>query len=246
MYYKEMLRVRYALFVLTPVMAGFVAIQLIYNLAHGALRSNVDPAGHPLSTFFAASGLVASIVAGIFAIALGNENDGHLEQAWTKPASRNFYALTLFAVDVGGILAAFVLSLVAHMYIHYLEGSLRLINVDANAWPSLALYLILPLAWYGLVVALTASLRTSSKMVAGLSWVGALVLVGLSYLKLPDIWASLVKTVNYLNPIAYAAYLDPAQAVSPFPIWQANAAALLGICILGVIAALVQWRKAEA
>jgi hypothetical protein len=250
MYYKEFLRVRHALFILSIVLAALVVIQLIVNLAtEGVLVATVtkppsDP--HTWSVFFVASGIVATIIAGIFAAALGSENDGHLEQAWTKPASRVRYAMNLFAVDIAGVLAAWVLSFVAHVFIHYLDGTLRFVLVDKAAWPALALYLMLPIGWYGLVVALTASLRASSKTVAGLSSLAALILLGLSYARLPDLWATLLRLVNLANPLVYASYSLRGQSPAPFAAWQADAAALVAIGIIGASVGLLQWRRLEA
>lgn len=249
MYYKELLRVRHALFILSIVLAVVVAIQLIVNLAHGKLvdtltKAPTDP--HTWSVFFAVSGIVATIVAGIFAATLGSENEGHLEQAWTKPASRVRYAMNLFATDLGGVLVAWVLTLVAHTFIHYLDGSLRFVVWDKVAWPSLAVFLFLPVAWYGLVVALTASLRGSSKTVAGLSWLAALILLGLSYAKLPGVWEMLVRTINLVNPLAYASYPFSNQTPALFAAWQADVAALIAIGVIGATVGLLEWRRMEA
>jgi hypothetical protein len=129
----------------------------------------------------------------------------------------------------------------------HIGGSHPLITtVDADTWPNLLRFLLLPMAWFGLVVGLTASLRASCRTVAGLSWVGGFILLGLGHAQLPAMWAALVKGLNYLNPIAYASYTVPTQPPYPFQAWEANLAGLIGIGIFGVIAALWQWRRLEA
>jgi hypothetical protein len=252
MYYREFLRARRSLLIFGVVLGCLVALQIISNISQngGLVEVQSHHSGNdqiPLSVLFAVAGIAATIFGGILGSSLSSENSGHLELAWTKPASRDRYAMTVMAVDIVAIFGAFLLTLVVTALVIYLAGVGKYVHTDSEAWQNLARFLALPLAWFALIQALTASLRERGGMVSGLAWVGALVLLGLGAAQLPPFWSALIKFINYFNPIAYGAYnTGTEQAPYPFAGWVLDLVGLLALGILGIIIALTQWRRLEA
>lgn len=265
MYYKEWLRVRRGLiiiligaaallalhFILLPFMgqpdSGFVVDTHGHSAAHAARAHAPTEELIPLSLFFSIAGIVAAIFAGIWGGSLSDENDGHLALAWTKPVSRTRYALTLMSVDLAFVAFVFVLAVGFVAAMVYQHGELRFLRVDPNAGFNLARFTLLATAWYGLAQGLTASLRQHSGTVRGCGVVVALILLAIANSDLPTAWVATAKLVNYLNPLAYAAYSsNHAQQLSPFASWELNLIGLAAISVLGLTAALWQWRRLEA
>jgi hypothetical protein len=253
-YYREILRVRRNLAIFLGILAGLLVLQIISNISqHGSLvRVTITPdvATHtrlPLSLLFAIAGIVTTIFGGVLGTSLSCENTGHLALAWTKPASRNRYALTVMAVDAVAMLAAFGLTLVTTLAIVAFAAYASRLFVDGDALRNLARFLAIPFAWYALMQTLTASLRERGGLVAGLSWIVSLILLALGTAQFPPLWSHLITFANYFNPIAYAAYSTPQdQAPYPFVPWEFDLVALFALTVLGVIAALAQWRRLEA
>jgi len=254
MYFREALRVRRCLFTYLIVLGVLIALQMTSNLAQygGVFRITISPdVPHqlqiPLSLLFAISGVATTIFAGILATCLSVENNGHLELAWTKPASRIRYALSMLGVDAAGMAVFWLMTLVAIDILLALTGHLSHVAVDGEAWHNLLRYLAVPLGWYGVNEALTASARQRGGMVAGLSWVGALILIALGIANLAHPWSDIVGFILYVNPLAYASYaVGMPQPPFPFHTWYLNFIGLIVLGILGVVAALTQWRRLEA
>ncbi|MDQ6780708.1 MAG: hypothetical protein M3Z37_06100 [Candidatus Eremiobacteraeota bacterium] len=246
MYYKEWLRVRRALTVLI-IMAGVALV--LHQISVLILRNEPSPGDTPLSLFFAVAGIVATLYAGWFGASLSAENSGHLEIAWTKPVSRNRYALLTMGVDLVGIFAAFVLGLAGMIAVIAQHGALSSVTVDPAAWANLVRFLLLPFAFFGLWQALTASLRCAGSSVVGYSTVATVILLGLGALGLPDVWGAIFHTLNYLNPMVYGTFTtsDGGGVINhPFAAWQLNLVGLAVIGSAGIAIALAQWRKLEA
>lgn len=254
MYYREFLRARRNLLIFAAILGCLVVLQIVSNISqHGSIvQVNIHPGSSggdqmPLSLLFAIAGITATIFAGILGTSLSSENSGHLELAWTKPASRDRYALTVMTVDIAAVFAAFALALAIIALVIYLAGGWNYVVTDTQAWQNLARFIALPFAWFALMQALTASLRERGGLVAGLSWVGALVLLGLGAAQLTPLWSALIKFINFFNPIAYAYYgTGTDQPPYPFSGWELDLASLLAIGIIGIVVALTQWRRLEA
>src|ERR1700736_4655998 len=100
MYYKEFLRVSRGLIVVAIIFGILIAVQVVSNVSQHSTPAQIhvevnghQSAGHniPLSLLLVIGGVVASILAGIWGTSLACENEGHLEVAWTKPATRSRY-----------------------------------------------------------------------------------------------------------------------------------------------------------
>lgn len=214
--------------------------------APGIEVSNSDHA--PFSMLFAIAGFVAAIFATVLGTSLACENSGHLEVAWTRPASRVGYALRLMLVDAGGIWAMWVFTVLLCLAVIYVKGWQHYMSSDATEWLVLSRFLLYPLAWYGLVVGLSASVRGKGGAIAGFSWLGAAVLVALLSVNLPPAIHDVLVFLNYFNPILYGSYSSGADTARHIMMLApiVSIIGLTGITILGVVAALVQWRRLEA
>ncbi len=202
----------------------------------------------PWSLFFAIAGVVATIFAGIYGVSLSDENQGHLEVAWTKPRSRSRYALTNIAADYAGALAAFAITILTAVLCTAIAGLVSNIFIDRDAWLNLVRFLALPLAWLGLVQAATASLRERGGAVSGGLWVAAVVLLALEIANLPRMWHGIVAFLNFFNPLNYSGYQTDASGhlYASVADLQADILALLLLGVVGILIAVAQWRKLEA
>lgn len=201
----------------------------------------------PFSAIFAIAGLVAAIFATGVGTVLACEN-AHLDLAWTRPASRVRYATYLVLVDVAGIVAIYAFTVLLSVAVIYGAGWQHHVVIDGRSVSVLEQYVLFPLAWYGVVFALTASVRGRTSAIAGFSWLGAVILVMLLNVSLPPALHALIVGLNYLNPLVYGSYSTGAEAARH--ILQVSLpmslVGLAGITALGVSAGLVQWRRLEA
>jgi len=257
MYYKEALRIVRALFYYAIVVG---ALTLIGALIHGGqVFVDASSGSHhgaaklahvqlPFSILFVVPSIAAAIFGSIAGISLSTENDGHLEVAWTRPASRLRYALAIFGTDIVAIVAAFALGFVGCWIATAAHGGLRYLVVDSDTGGELARYVLYPMAWFGLCEALTASVRSRGGAFAGFAWPIAFVLLMLDQLPLQPVWHAFFRFINYANPLHYASMAIGAGASDEL----ANIAlpvALTGlsaIAIIGIVLALMQWRRLEA
>lgn len=202
--------------------------------------------------------LVALIVASVLGAPFGRENDGHLEIALTKPIARERLALFTIAVDLAGIVAAFVLTIAALMVGHtileapnYVYGPTDTVTIVAG--------LLGAFAWYGLICAATASMKRAYGVIQGVVWPVAFLLHVLSnlngvYSPLLQLIHVIARALQWLNPLAYLPFGGLFDSHSSVPQVTVNAAALLAnhIPILAILAlvycalAIVQWRRVEA
>jgi hypothetical protein len=215
--------------------------------APGIVISNEPNEPFPFSALLALAGFVAAIFASVVGTSLGCENAGHLEIAWTRPASRIMYAANLMAMDVAGIFATFAFTLALSIGVTYAAGWQHYLAIDADAGANLVRFLAYGLAWFALVWALTASVRGKTGAYAGFSWIGAAILLLLLDLSLPKPLHTLIAIVNYANPFLYGSYSSGAEAAHRVIQMSATSGAigLMGITVAGIVAALAQWRRLE-
>lgn len=191
---------------------------------------------------------VAALIASILGLTLSRENDGHLELAWTKPASRERYALVAMAVDAGAVLVAGGMMLIAIMAAFAIEGGLAYIHTVASTPVTLLFSIVFPLSLYAMIVAATASLRRGAAILA-IFWPVALILPTLSSVTWMNLGA-IVRVIDGINPIAYLYAFNsdpPSSAFLPIPPVEAyEITALVVIAALCVAASVAQWRRLEA
>jgi hypothetical protein len=196
------------------------------------------------------------VAATIFGSGLARENDGHLEIAATKPISRFRYAIGVLSVDLIGVAIIFAITVIsAYGALSILAGHpLRIATGFDSVWQFIR-YCAQPLAWFGLMVMLTAQLRCQAAgLVCGLAWPVAILLAVFASVPLPAVWHNPLAFINTFNPIAASAIVQVdistsganvaiAQAASTFGL---NLVALVLLVIGGPLAAAMQWRRVEA
>ncbi|HEV2909201.1 MAG TPA: hypothetical protein VGX02_07975 [Candidatus Eremiobacteraceae bacterium] len=259
MFYFERLRVRNGLMWLAITLVVMLGIIFLVNLLspHGHVNVSVgdSAASSPTSsptTFVellgAASLLVGGIMATIWGNALARENDGHLEVAWTKPVSRTTYATSVMLVDGVGLLLSVVLGFFALVLILIDVRAPITFSVAPSSLMDIARFLLFPLAWYALIVALSARLRGGG-VVQGLIWPIALGLTGIAAAPLPPVWHTIAMIISLLNPMTYLQYhqndfsLMTSTIMAPALL---SDIALAVFVIGGWMLATTQWRRMEA
>jgi hypothetical protein len=162
--------------------------------------------------YMAMADLVALIVATMLAAPLAREVDGHLEIALTKPISRVRYALGAIGVDIVGILAASLLTVLIFYICQLLFESPRLDFTGINA-RAIGMGIALPLAWYAMLCAATTWMnRAYIGVLVGVP--AAFLVIGLLTLVPPaSVVALIVRDVAWvlsrLDPLSYVAYAGP-------------------------------------
>lgn len=197
--------------------------------------------------------LTGLILATILAGTLAREND-HLELAWTKPVSRERYALMAITIDMGAIVAGFLLTLVVA------TACIALFTAPVYAWSHASLAtigfaLLGPIAWYAMLTAASASLKRGLGAVIGISWPVAIVVTSLATgpvgtSAIAHVLYATFHFLNYFNPVGYLSHLS-AHVSDPGDIFVASSPVtgllmLLLLTIVYVAAAVVQWRRVEA
>lgn len=193
----------------------------------------------------------AMIIATILAGVLTKENQGHLELAWTKPISREAYALLMMGVDVAGILAVILLGIVYQL----IETSFWLVPhiwLTPQSGTLGGLAILLPIAWYALLTACGASLKQTLGVIVGTAWpVAAFLLIfsGINFGSAPvaNFISLAFRTIDTLNPLAYAIQIFNHTRFTLVPPSVASSiAALAVITLVSIAAAVLQWRRVEA
>ena len=193
--------------------------------------------------------IVATMLGGV----LSKENDGHLELAWTKPVSRESYALAAIGVDLVTIVVSQLLTLAVVMLCILLFG-VPSYSPGRDAGAYIALALIGPLSWYACLTAFSASVKRGPGIVIGLGWLAALLIPGIAAAfaqinhPLAHAIYNVFQALAYLDPIAYFSH------VSDSGVTKNGAIATLGEAVIAVIALLIayiaaavlQWRRVEA
>ncbi len=201
----------------------------------------------PLNVLLLVASFLAAFMSTVLGSGLSKENE-HLELAWTKPVSRDQYALTAIGIDVAGIFASLALTVCTMIAITSLFGLPHLLTT-ARTGPIAAIALLFPLSWYAVLQGMTASLRRAS-LVLGLCWPVAFALLGVAQLKW--IFQPVLQFLNTFNPIVY--FMQPtggnqpnsALTLLPSTSIFTDAFMLFVLTLLGVVAAVVQWRRLEA
>jgi hypothetical protein len=186
---------------------------------HGSMTTTViDTNGSvPMIYYMALADVVALIVATILAAPLAREIDGHLEIALTKPCPRWRYALGVIGVDVAGIVAASLLTVVALYLCQLLFESPRLDFGGINA-RAIAMGIALPAAWYAMLCAATTWLNRAYGAVQGFAWPVALLIAGLTLIAPSNVVALFVHDVAWvlsrLDPLTYVSFVGHGNSVS--------------------------------
>jgi hypothetical protein len=202
-------------------------------------------------TLFFATFPMGLLIATLLGGPLAKENDGHLELAWTKPVSRQQYALAAVAIDVLAILASQILSVVL-LIAGTAMWSPPTFALEPDGLAKIALALLAPAAWYACLTAFSASLRRGPGAVIGVGWVVAIIVPGfVAATQAAD--EPLLRTlhgfftaVQYADPVAYI-WFRGSEGFARFAASDGSKAAwLCGLLLVYVAAAVGQWRRVEA
>ncbi|MGH7737198.1 MAG: hypothetical protein ACREMP_04950 [Candidatus Tyrphobacter sp.] len=231
---------------------------------HGGVVTVDTDEALPLRVLFPFAAFVALIIGTVLCGPLAKENDGHLDVVWTKPASRERLAIGYFLVDAVGMLASMAMTMLLIVILTALFEFPRFV-ADAQTLPTLALSILLPFAWYGLLTMCSASIKKGGRgAVIGLAWVLAWILppiaLGLRYAQEPFFHAIGVG-LSYLMLLDPIVYMHLSANFGPGGVTQGavgdmfgplsapaltRAAVLLFLTIVYSVISLIQWRRLEA
>lgn len=208
---------------------------------------------HPvydLGVLFLATIPMGLIIASMLGGALSKENDGHLELAWTKPISRESYALQSMAVDAAAIVTSQLLTIAVTLLATLMFFVPPFKYPPETGW-AIVFALGAPLAWYALVTAASASLKRGPGIVIGLGWVAAILIPGLagalegaaSVNAIAAWFYAIFHSLSYIDPISYLTFHGHGPT---FMSWQGSVGMFWLLIVAYVALAVVQWRRVEA
>jgi hypothetical protein len=254
MTYVELLRIR------TPLVVMLAIWVLAVNLIVVAINRFAGP--HPGMTWSIQDSIqMAGIVALAWATTLGAslwmERDGHLPVAFTKPISRTRYALGVFGVDAAVLLGIFVAASVLAEIAAAWSGVLDPTGLSFGVVLDAAKIYLIALAWFSLMQAFTAGMRSGVGVVLGPAWAVAVPLSIAGTVRLPEPWHAIVVGANAINPLAYGVNMwmsaqGAANSISTSRLLetvvppQYAIAMLSAIVIAAVVFAINRWQRAEA
>ncbi len=208
----------------------------------------------PFIYYMAFADLVALIIATLLAAPFAREGDGHLEYALTKPVSREAYAVGAIAVDLGGIIAASILTIVALLLCQLMfeVPSFDFSGVNTSA---ILMGLAGPFAWYAFLAACTASFKRGYGAILGFAWPVAILIAVFGSISwgnsiLGEVAHNLFWTVSRIDPLTYvhlAINEDRAtgELTTDATFWL-RIAIEFALFIIYSALAVMQWRRVEA
>lgn len=224
-------------------------VNVTRSIAHATIDFTED-ATFDVTIIFIISAVFALVMATMLAAPLAKENDGHLELTWTKPVSREAYALASAGIDI----AAIVLSQILGVITILVASLLFLIpHLILSSFADIGLAIMAPIAWYALLTTMGASVKRGPGLVIGLGWIGAVIVGSVARATAGVdgfIWQmvhAVFQGLAYLDPLSYISYGDhswqPNGVVTTIP--QAVGVLFL-LAVLYIATAVLQWRRVEA
>jgi hypothetical protein len=244
-YYAEFLKVRRGL--IGPVIAAVGIVLLNWYISwqfHAQSQDHVKGAPIPFFVVFAIGGLAASIYAIVIG-GLADENGGHLPLAWSKPVSRSWYAVQVFAVDACAIVFIFALASAMSLAVFDAYGAASHFNYAGWIEQSVR-FAVAPFAFFAITQASTASLDKPAGYTRGLILPAVFAVTILSIAQLPPAVHAILSALDYLNPIMWVA-VESSDIGRTFGSYTATS--LLGlsaISAIGLLGAVAQWRRLES
>jgi hypothetical protein len=190
--------------------AGIVAVIVLVIIALPQVGTVHVEGPHGTTNFAPGSGLpvgvittIAAFFAAIYASSVGtsfNRENSTLDISWTKPLPRTLLALRYVAIDLAGVVIAYVIAIAAVLaitsYMHFPPF------FDAQAPLEIVLGAGVGAMWYGLLQVLTCIAPPAARSLAGILWPVALAVGGLSDV-LPGSIGAILRAINLLNPLHY-------------------------------------------
>jgi hypothetical protein len=254
MFYVEMMRTRITL------LWSLVTLGVLCAIALALLAlwpSQMHVASHTDAMCFIVTGWIAALLTAIVGSILGTslavENCEHLELAWTKPISRTSYATGLLLVDLACLAIIFVVTFIlAYALVSLYVGAPFHVPLDQDSAWKMARFTLFPVAWFALSQALTSGIRGAwAGAVIGIMWPVFELLSVLATRPLGSVWHAILSFLNLANPIGYFPFWefdDKSSALREFFGYglTVDTLALAAIAILGVVIAMMRWRRLEA
>ncbi len=201
--------------------------------------------------------MIADIMAFVIATVLGapfaRENDGHLEYALTKPVSRIGFAFQTMGVDIVGIVAASLMTIVALVIC---QSMFEVPHFDFSGvnLQAILIGIAAPLAWYAMLNAASASLRRGYGAVLGFAWPVAILITVFGTISWGDSLVggavhNIFWTISRIDPLTYISTPSQREAmhgtlVAPYFGIRITLECLLFLVYMTL--ALFQWRRVEA
>ncbi|MEO9171190.1 MAG: hypothetical protein ABI282_05605 [Candidatus Baltobacteraceae bacterium] len=210
----------------------------------------------PFLYYMILANLAALIVATILGSPLARENDGHLEFAFTRPASRTELALRAMGVDIVGIVAASVMAVIALIVCQAMfevpHFDFSGINVQA-----VLIGIALPLAWFAMLTAATTWMKRGYGAIVGFAWPVAILVLVFGTISwgnslVGEAVHNIFWVIARLNPLTYVSFsthpetLGNSPASVAAPDFGPRLAMELILLLIYVALALYQWRRVEA
>ncbi len=216
----------------------------------GALHAIGTSRHFPLGVLLAIAGYCCTIVATSLSISLNKQN-GNLHYTFTKPISRQTLALQTMGIDAVAIACMFLLTVFLCLLPFAEVGLLQNFYVDSDAFRIAIMGIGVAYMWYALVQAVTAGFRFGGGTVVGISWAVFWTMNGLASVKnFGPIFATVIQTLNVINPIGYFFALIPGtHIVSNSAVFGTSLglriAAVWAIAALAAAVAVVRWKRIE-
>ena len=191
--------------------------------------------------------LVATLLGG----PLSKENNGHLELAWTKPLSRERYALSAVLVDLITIAVAEAATVLA-LVLAAMFWDLPKLSADAVALKHIAFALLAPAAWYACLTACSAALKRGPGAVLGIGWVVAVVCPTIAATTSETSTAvgravhAVFNTVSYADPLTYLWFRNDFSGADAARTLTIGVLTLAALAVVYLALAVAQWRRVEA
>lgn len=207
------------------------------------------------SYYAAIATFVGLIVGTLLGAPFARENDGHLEIALTKPIAREKLAVATIGVDLLGIVAAWVMTVVFLIIGHtvFEAPHFKIGPSDATV---IVLGLVGNAAWYAMLVAATASMKRAYGVVLGMAWpvaiaVAVLAKIDLSATQIGQAIHYVLTPLGWIDPFSYLhfgpAYTVDGRAAGSLAVVPSHELPMLVILALGYsVLAVVAWRRVEA
>ena len=250
MWYIEYVRARRALTVYGIIVGLMIVIALIVriNIHTHISRGPGAQMQTSIDSLAVIAGLAIAILGTVLATSLSSHVNGHLEIAWTKPIPRDRLVAQTFAVDIGALGVAYVISIAVLVAVNAIYGAHLVYSFDRLG--HVVAEFVFAVALYGLIQGVTSGMTRRSGMVAGLAWPILLLTSGGLAAPLPDMIHRLLVIINYLNPLALMASFTRQGATANALGYAAGSLPALAdatlIFAIGLTLALVQWRRLEA
>lgn len=229
------------------------SIDIRENRKSGMAHVTISSGHHsaiPLSMLFLISIPIGLLTATMLGGALAKENDGHLELAWTKPASRERMAMQAIGIDAAAIVISQILAVAVYLCCILLFHAPAFTAGDGPLFAVILLAFVAPVAWYAALTAWSASLKSHLGMVIGLGWPAALIVPGIAHAtrNVGGLVGHAVHVVfsalSYIDPIAYMSFGSNAQKL--IASIEGTLLALVLLTAVYIATSVLQWRRVEA